>query len=114
MFSFETRTDRVTIKEKEILAEKEKQIEKERERLRVDAKRQTKKYIEAEVAKEKMSEKENDDNILCDFGTDDENDQAEYEAWKLRELKRIKRDRDAKEAYVFFLYLFILMVYKKK
>ena len=95
----------MTIKEKQVQAEKEKQIEKEKERLRVEAKRQTKKYIEIEVAKEKFSEKENDDNILCDFATDDENDQAEYEAWKLRELKRIKRDRDAKEALVFFKFI---------
>ena len=92
------RSDRVTIKEKEIQAEKEKQIEKERERLRIDAKKQTKLYIAAEIAKEKISEKETDENILCDFNTDDENNEVDYDAWKLRELRRIKRDRDEKEA----------------
>lgn len=35
---------------------------------------------------------------INEINTDDENEEMEYEAWKLRELKRMKRDRDEKEA----------------
>ena len=36
--------------------------------------------------------------------TDGLDEQAEYEAWKLRELKRVKRDREEREAYVLLFY----------
>lgn len=50
---------------------------------------------------------------IDDVCTDDENDEVEYEAWKLRELKRLKRDRDEKEQYVsssayFFIHISII------
>lgn len=51
-----------------------------------------------------MSERDTDDNILCDFKTDDENDENEYEAWKLRELKRIKRNKEEREKYMIYNY----------
>jgi hypothetical protein len=34
--------------------------------------------------------------------TDGLDEQAEYEEWKLRELLRIKRDKEERVAYVFF------------
>ena len=95
---FVRKSDRVTIQEKEALEEKEKELEAERGKLRLEAKKETKKIIEMEVAKEKLSEKENDDNIQCDFDTDGENNEEDYEMWKLRELRRIKRDRDERDA----------------
>ncbi len=93
-----SRTDRVTIREKEIEEEKEKQLQLEKERLHAETKKQTKKIIEEEVARERLSEKETGENVKCDFETDDENNEEDYELWKLRELKRIKRDREEKEA----------------
>ena len=48
------------------------------------------------------------DGNIADVDTGDENDEEEYEAWKVRELKRIKRDRDEKEMYVSMaMFLFV-------
>jgi microfibrillar-associated protein 1 len=52
--------------------------------------------IEDDIRKERLAEKEAEDNIACDFETD-EDDETDYESWKLRELKRIKRDKDERE-----------------
>ena len=52
------------------------------------------------IKNEKMKEKETDDGIICDFDTDDEDGATAYDAWRLRELTRIKRDREERDEYV--------------
>ena len=89
----------MTIQEKEEEEKREKENEAERAKLREETKKHTRKMIEEVVSREKLSEKVTDDNIQCDFDTDDEKlGETDYEAWRLREVKRIKRDRDEKEA----------------
>ena len=34
---------------------------------------------------------------MYSINTDDENDEAEYEGWKIRELKRIKKQREERD-----------------
>lgn len=58
--------------------------------------------VEEAIRKETQVGKNTNDieGKIEDVCTDDENDEVEYEAWKLRELKRIKRDREEREQYV--------------
>ncbi|KAF4519947.1 hypothetical protein B566_EDAN015039 [Ephemera danica] len=101
---FVRKKDRLTVAEREKLAEKERIAELEAKRAAEERKRHSIKLVEEEVRKESaLSKKAMGDDTsrnLGDVCTDDENDELEYEAWKLRELKRVKRDKDEKDHYI--------------
>nr|CAB3449602.1 unnamed protein product [Digitaria exilis] len=97
---FIPKSQRDTIAERERLEEEERQLE-ELVKKRLEARKiETRKIVVEEIKKEEHIEKAlNEEANIEDVDTDDElNEAEEYESWKNREIARIKRDREERDA----------------
>jgi len=96
---FVRKTERRTVAERDAEEKHKLQLEIEKKRIADQRKMHTQKMVGEAIRQEKLKEKETDDGIQCDFDTDDEDGEAAYDAWKLRELTRLKRDREERDQH---------------
>lgn len=96
---YTNRAHRETIVAEEERQQREEEMERQYEEELEARKKQSHAMLADELKREKEEAMEKElaihDNTVDDT---DYNDQAEFDAWKVRELKRIKRDREERIA----------------
>ncbi|XP_078429766.1 uncharacterized protein LOC144701854 [Wolffia australiana] len=99
---FVPKAERDTIAERERLEEEERLLEEAVKRRLEERKAETKQIVVEEIRKEEQIQKNLEmEADIADVNTDDEmNEAEEYEAWKGREIARIKMDREIREAQI--------------
>lgn len=94
---FVSKSQRETLKEKEMMQKEEEELEvKAKEKLK-ERKVETKSMVIDQIRQDEEAEreglKEDGSDIELIDDDDEKNEAEEYELWKIRELKRIKRDK---------------------
>lgn len=92
---FVSRDKRDTIREREAREEEEEKLLEKKEKQLEERKLESKQLVIEDLKKALEQTKVESDESETD--SEEEDEEAEYEAWKQRELARIKRDKDEKE-----------------
>ncbi|XP_073123401.1 uncharacterized protein [Henckelia pumila] len=97
---FVPKSERDTIAERERLEAEERALEEAVKKRIEERKRETKEIVIEKIREDQEIQRNMDSEAnIADVDTDDDvNEAEEYEAWKAREIARIKRDRDIREA----------------
>lgn len=90
---FVPKQSRVTIAEREALAEDTEEALKRKEEEAAERKKQSHDLV-AESIKRELAEKQKEEEVPDIDDTDGVDPDGEFEAWRLRELARIKRDKE--------------------
>ncbi|KAI0271608.1 splicing factor, Prp19-binding domain-containing protein [Gloeopeniophorella convolvens] len=94
---FVPKRSRVTVAEKDALAEDSEEALKRKELEAEERKKQSHDLV-AESIRRELLEKEKEEEVIDVDDTDGADPAAEFDAWRLRELARIKRDQEAEIA----------------